>query len=693
MTVQVSDRLSQLYVGNGVNTRFDFMFRAYEQEDETGIGVRVKVGNDFEFIEESEYAVTFNPDNMGGYVTFVDPPSPETFFYIAGKTPVDQLLDITNYDNFYPDAIERALDKLTAILQEWKHLVDFETQARILADIDYDQLAIQREADLKAYIDGIASSITGQPVLGLPSKFVVDGTETQEQINDKSVRVLKSVVDLLSYTARVEGQAVFVKEFDSFYEYDPTNTSPISLNGWVLQHRGIISTRQLNIQNGADISALLSYADSNKLFIELPLGYQFTSTVFKQSVIVGEGSVKYIYDYLANDNTEHVTPKTASPYPQKGKNTNYGWYDVVQARSNWEHGAGYSLLVNSDTRPQVCGFRTKQQQKGYASVDIVGFYTHVSSPKVETLANCTFTANSVTSASITEDLDIKPGDFIVTEWDAAIGKPWRSEVVSIDLATNTIYVTWWLHESGNGEGTPPNGLTCYTPYANGLWGHNTNVFLMNNDKAETIVGYELGVYTEKTRANFNRIDGFYAVNLTSQVARAQDAFKTGGNWDNALGAYNCTTGVFTDGSTNFGMDFTSVKSDANSSAVIMRNPTVRGNLVRSVAGIDLLFNIDSKGVQSHLKLGYVVDSASRTHNGLNPSLLIGANADGNHTTTLNTARMYAGHILEFKQLQNVDWSIVAGSNTYVLNTAGTIDYLKLLFDGTNFLKIFAAKSL
>ncbi|WP_407487361.1 hypothetical protein [Acinetobacter baumannii] len=185
MTVQVSDRLSQLYVGNGINTRFDFTFRAFEQEDETGIGVRVKVGNDFEFIDESEYAVTLNPDNLGGYVTFVEPPSAVTFFYIAGKTPVDQLLDITNYDNFYPDAIERALDKLTAILQEWKHLVDFETQARILADIDYDELAKQREADLKAYIDGIASAITGQPVLGLPAEFVVDGPKTQKQINDQ----------------------------------------------------------------------------------------------------------------------------------------------------------------------------------------------------------------------------------------------------------------------------------------------------------------------------------------------------------------------------------------------------------------------------------------------------------------------------------------------------------------------------
>lgn len=183
MTVQVTDRLSQLYVGNGINTRFDFTFRVFGQEDETGVAVRVKAGNEYEFMDESLYNVTVNQDNLGGYITFVNAPDTLTYFYVGGKTPVDQLLDITNYDNFYPDALERALDKLTAILQEWKHLVDFETQARILADISYDELALQREDELKTYIDGVASAITGQPVLGLPSKFVVDGNETQHQIN------------------------------------------------------------------------------------------------------------------------------------------------------------------------------------------------------------------------------------------------------------------------------------------------------------------------------------------------------------------------------------------------------------------------------------------------------------------------------------------------------------------------------
>ena len=84
----------------------------------------------------------------------------------------------------------RALDKITAILQEWNHLVDFETKARILADIAYDDLAKEREADLKAYIDGIASSIISQPVVGLPAHFVIDGENHRRKLTIKQLERL-----------------------------------------------------------------------------------------------------------------------------------------------------------------------------------------------------------------------------------------------------------------------------------------------------------------------------------------------------------------------------------------------------------------------------------------------------------------------------------------------------------------------
>lgn len=566
-------------------------------------------------------------------------------------------------------------------------------------------LDVAGEADI--YFDGlyrvVVQSWRGEQLydvdnIGSPAQigaqFILDASgKTQQEINNG----LASIADLATIPTPQNGNRVYVKETDSFYVYDSSNTTPVSLGGWVLQFDDVIKTKGLGIAASADITSLLQYALDAGSYVELEDGLEFTTTTFTQdtqSVLVGNGSVQYVYDYLTNDNTEHVAPKTASPYPQKAAK-NYGWYDSVQARGNFEHGAGRGLIVNDDgARPQICGFRTKQQQKNYPSVDIAGQYTHIMSPKVETLTNCTFTASSVTSASITSALDIKVGDFIVTDGDPAIGKPWRSEVVSIDLATNTIYVTWWLHESGNGEGTPPNGLSCYTPYANGLWGENTNVFIRADDKVTTVIGYELGIATEKTRDKFSQIIGHYVVNLTSNTARAQTAYKVGGKWDQALLVDDCTAAVVTSGLGKYAVDYTA-NTDLDSAAVIMRNPFANGgNLARSVSGLDVLYNVDFAGVQSALKLSYSIHSADMAYNGLQPSLCIGANSGGvAHTTTISTVRMFAGHILEFKQLEAVNWTIIAGGNTFVLNSSGAMDYLKLLYDGNFFIKMFAGKSL
>ncbi|MDC4456609.1 hypothetical protein NQ652_02720 [Acinetobacter baumannii] len=188
MTVPISDRLSQLYVGNGTNTRFDFTFRVFNQEDATGIAIRKKGTTEFETVDPSTYTVTLNQDGFGGCVTFNAPPSSSVFFYIAGATPLDQLLDITNYDNFYPDAIERALDKLTALLQEWGTQLDQEKQARILADIHYDSLAMEREENLEnrliSYINAVVGITNPKIFDGITDRMVitVDG-RTQREFN------------------------------------------------------------------------------------------------------------------------------------------------------------------------------------------------------------------------------------------------------------------------------------------------------------------------------------------------------------------------------------------------------------------------------------------------------------------------------------------------------------------------------
>lgn len=189
MTVPVSDRLSQLYVGNGSNIRFDFNFRVFKQEDTDGIAVRIKTGTEFESLDKSNFIVNINQENNGGFIEFLSPPSINTYFYVAGETPLDQLLDITNYDNFYPDAIERAFDKLTAILQEWSSKLTQEQTSRILADIQYDTLAMEREVDLENRLTSYVNSVMGilNPKIfdGITDRMVItkDG-RTQRDFND-----------------------------------------------------------------------------------------------------------------------------------------------------------------------------------------------------------------------------------------------------------------------------------------------------------------------------------------------------------------------------------------------------------------------------------------------------------------------------------------------------------------------------
>ncbi|WP_213063627.1 hypothetical protein [Acinetobacter baumannii] len=191
MTVSISERLSPLYEGNGTNTRFDFTFRVFDQEDASGVSVKHQVDADFENIDESLYTVVINEDNLGGYITFYSPPNNGFEFYIAGETPVDQQLDITNYDNFYPDAIERSLDKLTAILQEWAHSLALEKISREKA-LELLNIAIQEQIreqgvaldQLEDYYNYLMQRLAQIAVdKGWDASFVVDGDKNQKQIN------------------------------------------------------------------------------------------------------------------------------------------------------------------------------------------------------------------------------------------------------------------------------------------------------------------------------------------------------------------------------------------------------------------------------------------------------------------------------------------------------------------------------
>lgn len=223
MTVSATERLSPLYEGNGTNTRFDFTFRVFNQEDATGVSVKHQVGADFENVDESLYTVTLNEDNLGGYVTFLSAPIVGFQFYIAGETLVDQSLDITNYDNFYPDAIEHSLDKLTSILQEWAHSLGLEKLSRNKA-LELLDLALKdqiREQGLALdQIDSFAKDLANrlQNIViekGWLAEFVADGNENQKQINASTIRRVTSIEKLLEIDNPKNGSVVFVEQYYS----------------------------------------------------------------------------------------------------------------------------------------------------------------------------------------------------------------------------------------------------------------------------------------------------------------------------------------------------------------------------------------------------------------------------------------------------------------------------------------------
>ncbi len=283
MTVPASDRLSQLYTGNGVNTRFDFTFRVFDQEDATGIAVKVDLGTEFETMDESLYQVTINQDNLGGYVVFNTAPSNQTSFYIAGETPVDQALDITNYDNFYPDSIEKSLDKLTAILQEWSHLLGFEEQARKLSNIKYDESAQLRENQIKAELQDSINFIEQNTSAKL-QEAIANGTVSALAVI--TVNSLSDLSDLITW----EGRTAYVKDVGS-YEY--TNGKWLKLESISLTSSGGKSDYNQETETGTDNFEALSSAvtiaqELNKRVVQVPSGdYYIKLTDLKNTIFLG----------------------------------------------------------------------------------------------------------------------------------------------------------------------------------------------------------------------------------------------------------------------------------------------------------------------------------------------------------------------------------------------------------------------
>ena len=116
MTISTTDsRIS--YNGNGVTTVFSFPYRFLANGDLVVVSVS-STGVETTKVLTTDYTLTGAGDDAGGSVTMLVAPASGTRLVIYRDTEVVQETDYTSGDAFPAVSHERALDRLTMILQE-----------------------------------------------------------------------------------------------------------------------------------------------------------------------------------------------------------------------------------------------------------------------------------------------------------------------------------------------------------------------------------------------------------------------------------------------------------------------------------------------------------------------------------------------------------------------------------------------
>lgn len=180
-------------------------------------------------------------------------------------------------------------------------------------------------SDLEQAIDIAAAA--GAGANGWTAELVVDGSQTQKQINDKTIQSVETINDLKNFTPRMNGQMVYVKGFRSgsadgcgFFKWDASSTETI-VDGFVVQtnllttgrFKRILTEYRINVldagayRNGATeththIKAALNYAISLNMPCYAPKGTYLiggrvdpTLTNGKSIYFYGDGSSSTVF--------------------------------------------------------------------------------------------------------------------------------------------------------------------------------------------------------------------------------------------------------------------------------------------------------------------------------------------------------------------------------------------------------------
>jgi hypothetical protein len=163
------------YAGNGATTGFTVPFY-FLANDQLSVVKRSAAGVDTTLVLNSDYSVAGAGNQAGGMVTTTVAPATGETLTILRNVPETQLTDYQPNDPFPEESHERALDKLTMIVQQQRELL---LRALLVRDGETGPVFPSPDADKLIGWTSSGTALENKTVTGLsPGSIVVFGDPT-----------------------------------------------------------------------------------------------------------------------------------------------------------------------------------------------------------------------------------------------------------------------------------------------------------------------------------------------------------------------------------------------------------------------------------------------------------------------------------------------------------------------------------
>ncbi len=389
------------YTANGTTKSFPLGFEAVEQDH------LIVLVNDLD-----QPVGSWSFDVADNTITFLKVPVSGTNIKIRRDTPLKRDSSYQSYNNsFKPKPVDEDFDSIWLKLQEMGVLnwmvnndvkdlggyvdsLNDETKAIFLAEIEKQGVSLNQ---LEQFTNNIYQNLANVAVSkGWLAEFIADGDENQKQINEKTIRTVNSINELLEIKKPKNGQTIYVKshsngtlkgggEFVYFSDKNSINDGVITYSGWVRQ----TNKYKLNVEYAGatgdinqDIAPIMHKIfiylyiirtlqnDNNPVELYFPSGFYKPQTLIKQ----GGGTTDYPFIYMFpnmkvygdGDSSILIMPENVmSMLPNMGRYY-FFWLEILcvnttvtslkldfNADTNY-----YPVKVDMTTTKQLCGYRS-----------------------------------------------------------------------------------------------------------------------------------------------------------------------------------------------------------------------------------------------------------------------------------------------------------------------------------------------